>query len=286
MNAKGGVGKSTLTAAIAETLSASHRLNVLVVDADGQMSLSLMCMAVDRLAVLGDERTTLVGWLSQAALHGSGADWRHHVVGDASDIDDARSVYLMAGDMDLPLLEREAASQQRTGHVRGAIRTMLDEAKALFDVVLVDCAPGLSVMTETFLRECDHHIVPVKPDLLAVAGMQYLKRFRARDRSLGWANHLGIVVNMKHLGMPLDETIHQSLLADPSHACFTLAIPWVPHVQKASLHFRGGRSFQNKYPGEFGRAIRLLVDEILVRVSGGARPVALVGGNAKAASRV
>ena len=36
MNAKGGVGKSTLTMAIAETLSAYHGKTVLLIDADGR----------------------------------------------------------------------------------------------------------------------------------------------------------------------------------------------------------------------------------------------------------
>ena len=46
MNAKGGVGKSTLTMAIAECLSVLHGKRILLIDADGQMSLSLMVASV------------------------------------------------------------------------------------------------------------------------------------------------------------------------------------------------------------------------------------------------
>ncbi|NIO38876.1 MAG: AAA family ATPase, partial [Burkholderiales bacterium] len=46
MNTKGGVGKSTLVMAVAETLSAHHRKNVLVVDSDAQSSVSSMLMTV------------------------------------------------------------------------------------------------------------------------------------------------------------------------------------------------------------------------------------------------
>ena len=44
MNAKGGVGKSTLVLALAETLSAFHGKKVLVIDSDAQASISHMLL--------------------------------------------------------------------------------------------------------------------------------------------------------------------------------------------------------------------------------------------------
>ena len=45
MNTKGGVGKSTLVLAMAETLSAKCGKNVLVIDTDAQASVSLMLLS-------------------------------------------------------------------------------------------------------------------------------------------------------------------------------------------------------------------------------------------------
>jgi MinD superfamily P-loop ATPase len=49
MNAKGGVGKSPLVLALAETLSAKFGKNVLVIDTDAQASVSLMLMSSGNL---------------------------------------------------------------------------------------------------------------------------------------------------------------------------------------------------------------------------------------------
>jgi chromosome partitioning protein len=49
MNTKGGVGKSTLVLAIAETLSAKFGKNVLIVDSDAQASVSLMLLSAGNL---------------------------------------------------------------------------------------------------------------------------------------------------------------------------------------------------------------------------------------------
>ena len=47
MNAKGGVGKSTLTLTMAETLSVHHSKKVLVVDSDAHASISTMLISPD-----------------------------------------------------------------------------------------------------------------------------------------------------------------------------------------------------------------------------------------------
>jgi len=49
MNTKGGVGKSTIVLALAETMAAFHGKNVLVIDSDAQASVSSMLMTVSSL---------------------------------------------------------------------------------------------------------------------------------------------------------------------------------------------------------------------------------------------
>ena len=169
--------------------------------------------------------------------------------------------------MDLTLVEREITARQLEGDMRAFLRHWLSDAKTLFDIVLVDCAPGLSVLTECWLRECDFHIVPVKPDLLAVGGMEYLKNFKLSHASGGFAQHLGVVVNMLDQSSQMEQTVYQSLVQRPELRCFQNAIPHLLHLQKASLYSPLGRSFMSKYPGDAGAAIRGLSQEILTRLA-------------------
>ncbi len=269
MNAKGGVGKSTLTMALAETLSAFHGKRVLVIDSDGQMSLSVMVLPVARLTELRDQGKTITGFLASLLPERIAIDWRTCIASNASDVDDARSISVIAGDMDLTLVERDIIVSGVTGKVRERCKALLSNAKEDFDLVLVDCAPGISVMTECWLRECEWHLIPVKPEFLAVSGIQYLQNFKQRAPDAPFARHLGVAINMKQAGSETDEMIHELLLGNREMACFPDAVPMIQHIQKSAVCSIEPRSFQNKYPGEAGRALRAIAAELLKRVSAG-----------------
>lgn len=266
MNAKGGVGKSTLTMAIAETLAECHGRSSLIIDSDGQMSISLM---MTRGAVLGERREqnlTLVGYFIREVLEGQETDWPQFILRDISDIEDIGGLYLLPGDMDLPLLEREVAVANKFGIMRATARNLLAAASQYVDVVLVDCAPGISVMTETWLRECDFHLIPVKPDFLAVTGLEYVRRFRSRNPEMGFARHLGIVINMLETHGQQDKVILEHLRNDPDLRCFRTPIPLAHPLQKAALFSPEPRSYIAKYAGDAGRAVRAVTEELLQRL--------------------
>jgi len=267
MNAKGGVGKSTLTMAIAETLAVYHDKSVLLIDADPQMNLSLMVMAPEKLDASRRDGVTISAWLASHVLAYTRTDWRDCTIADISDVDDARGLLIMPGDMDLTLIDRKISAKGAFGAARQACRQLLDEAKQWVDFVLADCAPGISVVTECWLRECDWHLIPVKPDILAVSGIDYLRRFKEHDPELGFAAHLGVLVNMMDTHSPVDRMTHEFLSKEPDLRCFAAAVPLIQHIQKAALFIKDKRSYQNKYPAEAGQALRAVTLELLSRVS-------------------
>jgi chromosome partitioning protein len=258
--------------ALAETLSAFHNKRVLVIDSDGQMSLSVMVLPVPRLTALRDQGKTITGYLSSLLPSKQAIDWRSCITPDASDVDDARSVSIIAGDMDLALVERDIVASGQAEHVRERCKALLRESNEDFDFVLVDCAPGISVMTECWLRECDWHLIPVKPDILAVSGIQYLKNFKQRPPEAPFAKHLGVAINMKQPGSETDEMIHELLLANRDLACFPEAVPMIQHIRKSALCAAELKSFQNKYPGPAGSALRAISAGLLQRIAGRQEP--------------
>lgn len=267
MNTKGGVGKSTMVVAIAETLSALHRKTVLVIDSDAQASASNMLMTVSALHKLQTGGATLVDYLVSGVLNARPADWAKYVMSGVSDVDDARHVYLIPSDMQLTLFEREVSKESLHGRLRASIARLLDDVRRVFDIVIIDCPPGLSVLTECWLREADFHVSPTKPDYVSVCGLEVFRRFKQLNPEMGFAENLGVIVNMKDLSSPTDEEYHRWLRDDPENRCFTQAIPRLNALQEAARFQPPDRSYLAKYPGHVGLAVRGLTEELLRRLA-------------------
>src|SRR5688572_27973197 len=275
MNTKGGVGKSTIVLTVAETLSVFHGKNVLVIDSDAQASVSAMLRSTVSLRKLQAEGRTIVNYLVSAVLKDVPSEWTEFVVGGVSDVDDARSVYVMPSDMQLTLLEREVSKDSVHRRLRTSIGGLLSRARIVFDVVLIDCPPGLSVLTESWLREADFHITPTKPDYVSVCGLDVFRRFRQLNPEMGFADNLGVLVNMKDKHSPADEDYHRWLAENTENRCFDQVLPLLNVLQHAGRYQETDRSFQAKYPGELGTAVRALTEEILSRLAEANAPLAI-----------
>jgi chromosome partitioning protein len=267
MNTKGGVGKSTLVLALAETLSAVHGKTVLVIDSDAQASVSSMLMTIGSLHQLQSDGLTIVDYLVASVLQGQSVDWSRFVVGNVSDVDDARTVYVMPSDMQLTLFEREVSKESLHGRLRTVIGALLSEVVKVFDIVLIDCPPGLSVLTESWLREADFHISPTKADYVSVCGLEVFRRFKQLNPEMGFAENLGVVVNMKDASSAADNEYHRWLSDNAENRCFTQPVPRMGTLQEAARFRTPERSYLAKYPGQVGAAIRALSEEALERIA-------------------
>ncbi len=267
MNTKGGVGKSTVVLALAETLAAFHGKNVLIIDSDSQASASAMLMTTASLFKLQQDGLTIVDYLVKTVLNDEKADWPRFVVRDVSDIDDARSVFLIPSDMELTLLEREISKGGHHSRLRTNIKALLDAVRPVFDVVLIDCPPGLSVLTECWLREADFHISPTKPDYVSVCGLEVFRRFKTLNPEMGFAENMGVLVSMKDKLSPSDDEYHRWLKQNPENRCFEQHVPRSNSLQDAARFSTVHRSYSAKYPGESGQAMKALAKEVIERLA-------------------
>src|SRR6476661_3916244 len=274
MNTKGGVGKSTLVLAMAETLSAMFRKNVLIVDSDSQASVSGMLLSAANLHRLQSDGLTIVDLLVASVLNNVAVDWPRFVVGGVSDVDEARTVYLVPSDMQLTLFEREVSKESLHARLRTSIGALLNHVRGVFDVVLIDCPPGLSVLTECWLREADFHVSPTKADYVSVCGLEVFRRFKSLNPEMGFAENLGVIVNMKDDRSASDVEYHRWLEENVENNCFKQAVPRMSALQDAANFQTFNRSYMAKYPGAAGVATRALTEELLVRLEAANRSAA------------
>ncbi|MEO1205169.1 MAG: ParA family protein [Pseudomonadota bacterium] len=266
MNTKGGVGKSTLVLGLAETLSSELNKTVLVIDSDSQATLSSMLMTVNNLYALQRDGSTIVDYLVARVLRETEADWANFIARNVSDVDDARSIYLLPSDMQLTLFEREVSKEGRHAALRSSITELLAAVRSVFDIVIIDCPPGLSILTESWLREADFHIAPTKADYVSVCGLEVFRRFKALNPEMGFADNLGVIVNMMEASSANDVEYLKWLRATPENRCFDAVIPRLNALQDAARFRTERRSFPAKYPGHVGRAMRDFATEVLQRV--------------------
>jgi chromosome partitioning protein len=266
MNAKGGVGKSTLTLTMAETLSVHHDKKVLVVDSDAHASISTMLISPDSFETIQGRGGSFVDYLIETVLKSAQRNWSAFVVTGVSDVDDARSIDLLLASSHLTLFEREVSKGNHETALRRAIRAFLSEARKAYDIVLIDSAPGLSLVTECWLREADFVLSPAKPDYLSSRGLHFLQQFGQRDAELGFAESLGVILSMKDTNSAEDERFEHWLRRNIKKRCFEQIIPRSGALQSAAYHCASARSFWAKYPGECGRGLRMLAAELLKRL--------------------
>jgi chromosome partitioning protein len=266
MNTKGGVGKSTLVLALAETLSAHYGKNVLIIDSDAQTSISAMLLTPANLNRLQSEGLTIVDLLVASVLNSVAVDWPRFVIGGVSDVDEARSVYLIPSDMQLTLFEREVSKESLHGKLRTSIAALLQHVRGVFDIILIDCPPGLSVLTESWLREADFHLSPTKPDYVSTCGLEVFRRFKGLNPEMGFAENLGVIINMKDAYSSVDADYQRWLGENADNRCFAHAVPRTSALQVAAQLSPVERSYVAKYPGESGHSIRALAEELIGRL--------------------
>ena len=97
----------------------------------------------------------------------------------------------------LTLFEREVSKESLHQRLRSSINGLLGNVRGVFDVVLIDCPPGLSILTESWLREADFHFSPTKPDYVSTCGLEVFRRFKSLNPEMGFAENLGVIINMK-----------------------------------------------------------------------------------------
>ena len=158
-NQKGGVAKTTTTAALASGLS-NKGFSVLAVDLDPQSNLGFSSGA-DLLNMT----TTLYDVFKESAA-------LKEAVQHLDDYD------IVVGGLSLAGADMEFVQQGREYLLKEALDSVGDE----YDFCLLDCPPTLGILTVNALTAADSVIVPITADAYAIQGLSQLKKLVDRVR--------------------------------------------------------------------------------------------------------
>lgn len=177
-NRKGGVGKSTISVMLAHAFAVWGGKKVLVVDLDAQSNSSLILIGganwIDsqrqsqNIAAYIEDRMYAMNPIGEYVVDGSG-----DIVNDANQ---PPALLLLPGSLRFEDMQDELISFHSRGNVpfrqakqkcANHFRQALSFAAPLADIVIMDCAPGLSNATTAALRLANTVIVPFRPDAVS-----------------------------------------------------------------------------------------------------------------------
>ena len=150
-NQKGGVGKTTTSAALASGIALTGR-NVLGIDLDPQGNLGF-CLGGGT-----ENRYTILD-----VLNGSVPVHEALVESEACD--------LLVSDISLSSNGLESIPGRREYILRNAIAPVIDQ----YDYVIIDTPPALNLLTVNAYATSDHLIIPMASDILSLVGLAQLK---------------------------------------------------------------------------------------------------------------
>jgi chromosome partitioning protein len=197
INMKGGVGKTTLAAQLAHAMTRKG-LRTLAIDLDPQANLSQALLRPQvYVRHLRDRKPTIVQLFEQYQPAGDDSGSPRPI--DVQDIILEDVGYRARATLDLipSQLELSHTLKNPYGKERRLARALAGVAD-VYDIILIDCAPTESVLTEAAYFASRYVLIPVKPEYLATIGLPLLAR-SIRDFKFDNSDHAldicGIVFN-------------------------------------------------------------------------------------------
>ena len=161
INQKGGVGKTTTVINLASALS-QHGKKTLVIDLDPQGNAT---------TVLGLSNTDSSDETIYGILNGT------KIISDVIKQTKFENLHIITSNVDLSGLEVETAGDRdRAFILKAKLGAYLNNSRGLYDYILIDCPPSLSLLTVMALVASDSLLVPLQTEFFALEGLTQLMK--------------------------------------------------------------------------------------------------------------
>lgn len=246
INSKGGVGKTTTAIHLAAAI-AGARTRVLLVDLDSQASASLGCGIHRRNLRPSSASCLLEKYPILKAIR--------HTTTPGLD--------LLTGSLELA--NADVALSSVRGRER-AVRRMLEHVAGDYDLMVLDCPPGFSLLSVNALVAADALLVPVVPDPLGVEALTTLLTSVDVVRSrMGAAPRLaGILLSMMDVKRSHTVPFSERVRAEHRDKVFHTEIRWATVLTTAPAD--GKTVFSAAPRSAAADAFRRLAGEVLQRL--------------------
>ena len=168
INQKGGVGKTTTVINLAAGLSMKGK-KILVIDLDPQGNAT---------TGLGLSNTSNLNKTIYSVLNGN------RKISEVIQQTSFNNLNLITSNVDLSGLEVETAGDSRRAFkLKDELSLILNDSRALYDYIIVDCPPSLSLLTIMALVASDALVVPLQTEFFALEGLTQLMKTIERIKS-------------------------------------------------------------------------------------------------------
>lgn len=250
-NHKGGVGKTTTAAALAQGLS-EYGKRVLLIDWDPQASLTIsMGLNPDKL-----ERT------GYDVLSSTIRDNGKNPISDVIIKTNSANIDIVPANVELSQAQFDLVGAFAREMV---LKEMLQPVRQSYDYILVDCLPSLGLLTINALSAADRVVIPLQADFLAMKGLALLLStiIRVKDKINPSLEISGILFTMTN-----SRTLHSREVIDVTKRAFGGKIRVFDAVIPTSVRFKeapaAGKSILTYAPNSDGaKAYRLFTKEVM-----------------------
>jgi len=210
INLKGGVGKTSLTVALAEFMALEHGLKVLVIDLDPQTNATVSLMNEHEWKKQNIKGQTIVQLFRDRLYDMQIFSPREAIVHSVSNIGGGiEGLDLLPSSLDLIDIQDELIKIPSRGIFSRRPISILGETLCeeinRYDIVLIDCPPNLGLITQNGLMLSQYYLIPVIPDVLSTYGIpQIVARINRLKTETGvQVEPLGVVINNYRIKNPM-----------------------------------------------------------------------------------